>query len=315
MAVLLDGLLVLLLLVLAVRLMREPDLFEAGVWFIAFGLVMSLAWLRLRAPDVALAEAAIGAGVTGALFLNTLAEVREHPADYGPLGSGCRAGSAGNPAVGLLALGLIGLVAGVVGSLLPMAGQRPAPLFPEAAATNPVTAVLLDVRGYDTLLETAVLLLALAGVAAAGRGSRPTADPEEGQARPLLLGLVRLLVPAGVLIGGALIWLGGKGAGGAFQAGAVLGGSGILLQLAGIRALPPQRSHPWVRALAVVGTGVFLGVAVGTLAAGRGFLDYPQAAGPALVLLIEVAAALAVGVLLVGLFEGVGPFRRPGASR
>ena len=41
--------------------------------FIALGAFTALAWARLRAPDVALAEAAIGAGVTGALLLRHLA--------------------------------------------------------------------------------------------------------------------------------------------------------------------------------------------------------------------------------------------------
>jgi multisubunit Na+/H+ antiporter MnhB subunit len=39
------------------------------VLFIAFGLLLALAWVRLGAPDVALAEAAIGAGITGTLLL------------------------------------------------------------------------------------------------------------------------------------------------------------------------------------------------------------------------------------------------------
>jgi uncharacterized MnhB-related membrane protein len=41
--------------------------------FIALGAFAALAWARLRAPDVALAEAAIGAGMTGALFLRHVA--------------------------------------------------------------------------------------------------------------------------------------------------------------------------------------------------------------------------------------------------
>ncbi len=48
------------------------DLFAGCVRFIAFGLVMALVWARLRAPDIALAEAAIGAGLTGALLLAAL---------------------------------------------------------------------------------------------------------------------------------------------------------------------------------------------------------------------------------------------------
>jgi uncharacterized MnhB-related membrane protein len=38
---------------------------------------MALAWVRLAAPDVALAEAAIGAGLTGALLMAALARLRE----------------------------------------------------------------------------------------------------------------------------------------------------------------------------------------------------------------------------------------------
>ena len=60
--------LALVLLWLAWRLLTSTELFKAVVLFIAFGLLMALAWVRLQAVDIALAEAAIGAGVTGALF-------------------------------------------------------------------------------------------------------------------------------------------------------------------------------------------------------------------------------------------------------
>ena len=64
--------LALVLLWLAWRLLTSADLFKAVVLLIAFGLLMALAWVRLQAVDIALAEAAIGAGVTGALFLSAL---------------------------------------------------------------------------------------------------------------------------------------------------------------------------------------------------------------------------------------------------
>jgi uncharacterized MnhB-related membrane protein len=73
-----DGVLALALLILAWRLLRSPELFNAIVLFISFGLVMSLAWVRLKAVDIALAEAAIGAGVTGALFLTALGRLQRH---------------------------------------------------------------------------------------------------------------------------------------------------------------------------------------------------------------------------------------------
>ncbi|HSH29714.1 MAG TPA: DUF4040 domain-containing protein [Thiohalobacter sp.] len=70
-----DVLLVLGLVWLAWRALACPDLFRGIVLFIAFGLLMALAWVRLEAPDVALAEAAIGAGLTGALLLAALARL------------------------------------------------------------------------------------------------------------------------------------------------------------------------------------------------------------------------------------------------
>ena len=54
---------------LAWRSLHEIDLFKSIMLYIVFGLMVSLSWIRLKAPDVALAEAAIGAGLTGALFV------------------------------------------------------------------------------------------------------------------------------------------------------------------------------------------------------------------------------------------------------
>lgn len=71
-----DVLLVLFLGVLAWRALSDRDLFRAVIKFIAFGLLMSAAWLRLGAPDVALAEAAVGSGITGALMLSALQRMR-----------------------------------------------------------------------------------------------------------------------------------------------------------------------------------------------------------------------------------------------
>ena len=72
-----DIILALLLLWLAWRALSSPGLFRSIVLFIAFGLVLGLAWARLGAIDIALAEMAIGAGVTGALLLAALARLRQ----------------------------------------------------------------------------------------------------------------------------------------------------------------------------------------------------------------------------------------------
>ena len=67
-----DFVLAVLLPTLALLLFVLKDLFRVVVLFIVFGLLMALTWSRLQAPDVALAEAAIGAGLTGVLFMEAL---------------------------------------------------------------------------------------------------------------------------------------------------------------------------------------------------------------------------------------------------
>jgi energy-converting hydrogenase B subunit D len=67
--VLFDLLLTLTLLGLAVVTLTSREPRRAVILFIAFGLMLALVWARLRAPDLALAEAAIGAGLSGALML------------------------------------------------------------------------------------------------------------------------------------------------------------------------------------------------------------------------------------------------------
>jgi len=81
-----DWILLLVILVLAWRSLNDRDLFRAVIKFIALGLLIAVAWVRLRAPDVALAEAAVGSGLTGALILWALVRMRrrEQPATQAP---------------------------------------------------------------------------------------------------------------------------------------------------------------------------------------------------------------------------------------
>jgi energy-converting hydrogenase B subunit D len=64
------------LCLIALLALASRDLFRAVVMFIVFSLLMALVWVRLKAPDIALAEAAIGAGLTGVLLLDTLGYLR-----------------------------------------------------------------------------------------------------------------------------------------------------------------------------------------------------------------------------------------------
>lgn len=72
----LDILLITAVLTTAIATLSSRDLFRAVVVFIAFGLLMAVAWVRLQAPDIALTETAIGAGLTGVLLLDAVSHFR-----------------------------------------------------------------------------------------------------------------------------------------------------------------------------------------------------------------------------------------------
>jgi len=173
----------------------------------------------------------------------------------------------------------------------------------KSGVTNPVTAVLLNFRGYDTLLEMVVLLLALLGVWSLG-ASPPAC--EQSAPGPVLDTLTRLLAPVLVVVAGYLLWAGAHAPGGAFQAGALLGAAGVLLILTGGRFRHGLRRRA-LRVALVAGMVAFTAVAVLTLQGGRALLEYPPAQAGVLILLIETAATVSIGVTLAALFLGTEP--------
>jgi len=70
-----------LLIATAITVARARDLLAAVVIFSMYSLTMTLVWQHRGAPDVAMTEAAVGAGVTTVLFLITIARTtrREKP--------------------------------------------------------------------------------------------------------------------------------------------------------------------------------------------------------------------------------------------
>lgn len=209
----------------------------------------------------------------------------------------------------LLAVLLLGLLGGL--SIAVLSLSQPAPGLEAAVAaridqsgvSHPVTAVLLNFRGYDTLLELVVLLLALIGTWSAGQARGFAGNPPG----PLLRELPRLLAPLIVLVAGYLLWVGAQAPGGAFQAGSLLGGLGILLGLSG-RPLPGWAKGAALRWLAILGVALFalLGVAAAMLPGGAP-LEWPPAFAKSLILAIELAAMLSIGVILTALFVGGRP--------
>ena len=65
-----------LLIAAGVAVHRTKDLLVAIIIFSSYSFLMVILWLLLNAPDVAITEAAIGAGITTIVFLAVLSKVK-----------------------------------------------------------------------------------------------------------------------------------------------------------------------------------------------------------------------------------------------
>jgi multisubunit Na+/H+ antiporter MnhB subunit len=304
-----DGLDLVLDVLLAVGLagsagiaLLHPRRTAAVVAFLVFGILLAVVWARLGAPDIALAEAAIGAGVTSALLLDAVAG-RDRPMAPG-----------GRRSVAVAGAVLAGVVAALVLwaiSRLPAAGSRPGPgaevldRLDQTGVAHGVTAVLLDFRSLDTLLEVAVLLVAALGALSLQPDEGIAAVPAPHDAPVVLDLLVRQLAPLLVLLVGWVVVAGSTRPGGAFQAGAVLAGTLLLLRLAGRPAAVPTGRT--LRPLLVSGLAAFLVIAVGTALLGDGWLVLDPAWAGTAILAVEVVLAVAIGVTLAAVFVANQP--------
>lgn len=307
---LLDASLATLTLAVAAYAIFAREAFTAVVAFISYGLLLALVWVRLSAVDVALTEAAIGSGVTGALLIGAAGRIGDGdasaPAGLGPFATILCA---------ILCAGASAGVAAAVLSLPPAAPTLATLAVQELPATglgNPVTGVLLAYRAIDTLLEAVVLVLALIGVWSfardahwGGRPKSPSAPDPDGA----LVFLGRLLPPLGIIVGVHLVWTGANEPGGAFQGGTILAATWILVMLAGL-CDAPSAGRPWLRFALVGGPALFLAIGVAGFAIAGAFLAYPEGYAKPLILLIEAALTLSIAVAL-GLLALGAPARRP----
>lgn len=72
-----EAILLIFLIVCAVSVSITKNLFSAVIIFMSYSLIMSILWLLLYSPDLAITEAAVGAGVTSILFFITLKKVNQ----------------------------------------------------------------------------------------------------------------------------------------------------------------------------------------------------------------------------------------------
>lgn len=271
-----------LLVITAVAIVRAENLFVAVMLTALFSLLMASNFFILDAADVALTEAAIGAGVTTVIFLGALALTAEREQSIN---------TARWPAIGVVSVTVLILLYATFDK--PRLGDPTAPVHQHIAPwylqntpdlidiPNVVTAILASFRGYDTLGEVFVIFAACIGVLFlldTKRGIEANIMPPKTQGVghhliPKVVG--RLLAPFIILFGLYVQFHGEYGPGGGFQAGAIVA-TGLILHalLQGEQAALAAIPRSALIGMVVGGTTLFGIVGVAGMAFGGNFLDY-----------------------------------------
>ena len=67
--------LLLMLIVCALAVSLTHNLLTSLIVYMAYSLIMAVIWMLLESPDLAITEAAVGAGITSVLFFVTLKKI------------------------------------------------------------------------------------------------------------------------------------------------------------------------------------------------------------------------------------------------
>jgi multisubunit Na+/H+ antiporter MnhB subunit len=186
--------------------------------------------------------------------------------------------------------------------------QAVSSMLNKSGVENPVTAVLLNFRSYDTLLEIAVLLIV--AIVMLPPATMPQSQShslirvqQSANAGLIMSSLLRFLTPTLIIMGGYMLWTGAYSPGGAFQAGALIAGAGILI-FTNVQYQVNMQSFAF-RVLLSIGLCIFIlsGSAV-ALQTGQ-FLEYPVKYASSIILFIETAATVSIATTLLLLYLAV----------
>ena len=312
---LIDMSLMAFLVVTAIALVRMRDLFALVMVSGIYSLISASFFVNLDAVDVALTEAAVGAGISTVLMLSTLAltttTLKEKRNTRSPV----------LPLLVVLITGA-GLIYGTLD--MPHFADSEAPIHnhvapryieqsaEEIGVPNIVTSVLASYRGFDTLGEVVVIFTAGLGVMTLlGRfGAGPVLSDPHSMGEDMILGVIaKALIPL-ILIFGLYIQLHGDyGPGGGFQAGVVFAVAFILYTIVfGLDRAQQVFSPRVLRMLMATGVLIYGGVGVATLLAGGNFLDYnvlradPVAGQHLGILVIELGVGITVATVMLSIF-------------
>jgi multicomponent K+:H+ antiporter subunit A len=274
------GIWLLLIVLGAALLLMQRQRFVAVILAGGVGLVCSLVFLALSAPDLALTQLSVDVVSTALLLMGLALLPQMSPVESSRLRRGRDA---------LLAIAGGGGIAWLAWLMLTRNHESISWYFlekslPAGGGTNVVNVILVDFRGYDTFGEITVLGIAAVGVLALLDGFRvakPKADAEGrpwSYARePLMLRVVaRLVLPLALVLSAYIFWRGHNLPGGGFIAGLITGVALLLQSMATgqqraesvLRAAGGRRFVRWIGA----GLGIAWLTGVGAFLFGRPFL-------------------------------------------
>ncbi|MGF6956298.1 monovalent cation/H+ antiporter subunit A [Paraburkholderia youngii] len=272
----LAGLVLMALLAVGVVLVRARTLY-ALVMLSTCGLLVSLAFVRFSAPDLALTQISVEVVtilllVLAVYFLPALQRAVE------PIPVRLR-----NGVLALAGGALLGAVSYRIMTSAPRAGIAPyflANALPGSGGHNVVNVILVDFRGFDTMVEISVLVVAGLAVNALLRGLRlkspeagPDGRPWSSQSHPLMLAiLARLMLPLTVLVAVFVFLRGHNLPGGGFIASLIVSIALLLQYVASGVLWTESRIHLNYRALAGLGILIAAATGLGSLAFGQPFL-------------------------------------------
>lgn len=171
----------------------------------------------------------------------------------------------------------------------------------KTGVSNPVTAVLLNYRAYDTYMEFAVFLCVAVAVVPYVLDVQLPANKRSSESQ--VLSIAKIFIPLSIIMGGYLLWIGSTQPGGAFQASSLLASCLVLLSLANVKTIDFSK----VRIRLLLSSGLLAFVAVITLSffQTQGFIILQPVFAGALILFIEFFATFAISVTLFLCFESI----------
>ena len=189
------------------------------------GLIVSLAFVKFSAPDLALTQLSVEVVTIVLLLLALYFLPAQSPVES----------SAGRRTRDILLAGTAGLGAGALAWAVltrpyeTIAGYFLANSVPGGGGTNVVNVILVDFRGFDTLGEITVLAIAAIGIYAMLEGLRLTAPESDADGRrwswdthPVIMAAFsRLLLPLALLVAIFVLLRGHNLPGGGFIAGLI----------------------------------------------------------------------------------------------